>query len=351
MSTDDSTNDSSLDCFMVYDNLQYNIVVGLRSAFSLLSCVFLVFMCIIIIIFQKYNFFTQRLILYLVIVSFCYSLSGVFNVTGTIAYKDTTALTYCKVIGFFEQITSWWEILATTCILISVFIQSVFERATNRLEVLYVILIFVTPLTFSWIPYLWNLYGPSGEYCWITPLSLNDCSRIVPGVITGYAIYAIPYFVVCVVLLFLLIIAFVFVRRKQKMWTGKYNPESAIIKKMMEKEIKSLIFYPVMFLMINVIPFIRRVYELYRDDDVTYYVLTIGSTVILSFQGIFIALVFIADPETRMILNYKTIYSRCCGARVHKVSEYPIEYGCGDSASQTSYAEGFNTPYSDSLNS
>ena len=339
-----SSNNSSLDCFLIYDNLQYNIVVGLRSSLSLISCVFLVMMCFIIIIFQKYNFFTQRLILYLVIASFCYSLSAVLNVTGTIAYKDDTALIYCKILGFFEQITSWWQIIATACILFSVFIQSVFEKPTNRLEVFYVILIFVTPVMFSWIPFIWNLYGPSGEYCWITTLSLDDCSTVISGVIVGYSIYAVPFFIVCVALLIMLIVALVFVRRKQKSWKGKYDPKSVLIQKLIEKEIKPLIFYPMIYLIINVIPLARQIYELYHHDNVIYYVLTILSTIIFSFQGLFIALVFIVDPETRMALNWRTIYSRCCRAKVQKVSEYPVEYGCSDSASLTSY-----TPY-DSAN-
>ena len=332
-----ASNNSSLECFEKYDNLKYRVVVGLRSGFAAISCLSLLAVISIIVLFRKYRFTTQRLILYLAISSFSKSLIAVLNVTGLTAYKNDSDLKYCIALGFFEQVTSWWELAAIMCILLYVFIQVVFGKPTNSLEILYLALTYFIPLTYSWIPFVHNSFGPKAEFCWIRHESLEDCTKFRLGIILGYSLYGVPFFIICVLATIMLTIALLLMRWKRKKWVGKYDPEAVMIHKMIESEIKPLIFYPLIFLIFASVPLCRRLYELKRDDDVTYYVLTVCATIVSRFQGIVITLVFVFDRETRHLLTWQEIYGALvrCYRKEKRINPYPFESGVTDSASQS----------------
>ena len=122
-----NNNSSSLHCFELYETRKYDVIMGLRSGFSFLSFIVIICMMAIIILFKKYLFFTQRLILYLALANLAYSLSAACNLTGRVAYKHI-ATQYCVFIGFAEQVTIWWTLMATACIMIDLFVKAVCKK-------------------------------------------------------------------------------------------------------------------------------------------------------------------------------------------------------------------------------
>ena len=290
----------------------------------------------IMVLFKKYLFFTQRLILYLAIASFCYDFMTAFNVTAFEAHKNDAARIYCYIISFIaEQVSIWWIFNAVTCIVIDIFLKAVFELHTERLEILYVLVSFFLPFTYGWIPFIQLSFGPAGIFCWIRTKDLYDCSKFRLGMWLQFVLYYIPLYLLMAVLVIMMIIALIFVRKKRKMWAGK--TEEKRIKKMMEKEIRPLISYPFIIIAVNIFALLRRLYGIYSDTDTAYFVINVLVVITYRFQGVAITLAFILDRETRKKLNQREIraaFQRLCQKETDIITEYPMEVGRTDSESK-----------------
>ena len=330
----DTTNDTTTTSCNVYDGSQYLSLLILRSTLSSVSCLCILSVIVIIILFKKYHFFTQRLILYLAISTFSFSFVAAINLSAKYACGNLFAQIYCIVMGFFFQLTMWWELMAITFIMVDVFIKVVFNKFTERLEVVYFLTIFVLPLTFSWIPFIKLSYGPAGIFCWIRDRNLEDNTLFHFGVYLRFLLYYIPFYLLMPILIILTIISFCCVRRKRKRWTGKYSHEAKVISKMMESEIRPLIYYPFIFIVINTIPFVKRIYGIFSSGGTAHFVLALINVMVYPLLGILITLVFALDPETRKKINrveIKAAIGRCCGGHEDVVSIYNTERSHSDS--------------------
>ena len=303
-----ANNSSSLNCFEIYDVPKYRVILGIRSGLSVLSGCSILCMIGIIVFFKKYKFFTQRLILYLAISSFSYSVCSFLNVTDLIAYKSKPALYYCIILGFGEQLIIWWELMSVAVIMFNVFIRAVWEKCTDRLEWIYVLIIFIFPFSFNWIPFINLAYGPANVFCWIRSVDLEDCSDFNFGVWLRFSLYYIPLYTLMITLIILLAIAIFLVRYKRKRWFGQYDYESKKKKEVMEKEIRSLLPFPLICFIINLFPLSRRLYELHNASNTFYYILTLVEVIVFRLEGVLITLVFVLDPETRQKLTCKEIH-------------------------------------------
>lgn len=308
-----------------YESLKYDIALGLRSGLSFLSCGFVFSMLLIILFFKKYKFFSQRLLLYLALSCMLNLLSAGFNLNGRKAYVSHSSLTYdyCMFIGFAEHVTIWWTIMATFCIVAALFIKAVCGRTTNRFELGYLFIIFVFPLLFCWVPFYYKAYGPDDMFCWIRELNLSDCSEFETGMILRYALYYVPLTLLMLLLVGLYVPALIIVHKKKSRWSGKFNPEAIAIRKMIAMEIRPLIYYPLIVLVINVFPLIKQLYAtIYQHNysPTVYFVLSIISYTISPFQGVLVTLAFTLDPETRKQLTWKRfaaafLQTCCCKSR------------------------------------
>ena len=127
-------------CFDIYKDNYYIGVAVLSVVLSILSCICLLAVIAIIVLFKKYVYFNQKLILYLCIASLLYSCSSIINVTPADVDTNPVSKGYCIVMGIFDQIFLWWQILCVAVIMIDIFIRIVFERDTQRYKIPYVLL-------------------------------------------------------------------------------------------------------------------------------------------------------------------------------------------------------------------
>ena len=339
-----ATNNTSEPCWNVYLLPKYKALLGLRSSLSLLSAIFILCMLGIIILFKKYVFFTQRLILYLAISTFSFSLFAFMDLGPTSAYTEESALIYCEIIGFFQQITLWWIVLATTVIMVVVFIKVVFKRNTEKLESLYAFIIFGLPFVFNWIPIIKMTYGPVGYFCWIRNRNIDDCTDDPFGYWLSIALYFIPVNVIMVTVLILLIVAFVFAKRQQRVWQGKYSHEDKQLQKQAELEIRPLIAYPLIFIITNLFSLLIFIFSLINTGNLNTaaYVVSVITTIVFRFQGILITLVFTLDPETRHTLKWHNIRValRQCFRKSEEPKEYPVQF-----SNRQSFNVSLSTPY------
>jgi hypothetical protein len=320
-----NTTTSNLTCFTSYDTDGFAAVIGIRVAISILSLVCCIIMVLLIFLFQKYQFFTQRLILYLCLATLAYSIVSIVNVEGYKAYRDPVIYSYCIFTGFLEQVIVWWVLLASTCIMVDVFVKVMFNKMTERLEIPYVIITFASPLTIAWLPFINLAYGPSGAWCWIRSVEY-DCTFFLYGTLLRFIVYYGPLYILMAVLLVMLVIVLVKLTKQRKSWTGMFDPATLEAKKRMRKEVIPLLAYPIIFLVVNIPPLINRITNIALPNEPVL-PLWIISVFCFSLQGVIITFAFALDPETRKNLTPKHIagaFKRLID-RKGEVQEYNIQ--------------------------
>ncbi|XP_019850619.1 PREDICTED: uncharacterized protein LOC109581188 [Amphimedon queenslandica] len=324
--------DSNLTCFSDFEATKYKVLLGLRVVLSLISASFLVCMLFIIIIFKKYVFFTQKLILLLATCSLAYDVVASMNVTALTAYRSKPDLYYCYVIGFFEQVATMAIIMAYFILALDIFLRAVLDKQTEKLKLLYLMLV-LSPILYSWVPFIFLAYGPIGAVCWIRNKNLEDCSDFLIGDYIMIAIFSVPFMTLLVTIIVLMVISLSFVRWKKKKWGGR--KEEKRMRSKMEEEIRSLIYYPFVLVFIHTFGLITSLYDSLGDKDTIYDVLIFVSTIIYRFQGILICCIFVLDPETRKKLNRKEIVAAlkrmCMKDEEESIRDYRAEAGRSDS--------------------
>ena len=174
MATDrNGSNSSSNSCLQFSpDDLRQLLIVrtSLASVVCLLCCVAVV----MIFATKAYRKFVHRLTLYLIISAFCESLMfGVQVIPVTITHDLLSVRMVwegaCAAIGFLAQYSVWCELLFICWITLYLFLLAVFKSNpfTRKHEVAGVTLSVSIPLLFNWVPFLDDMYGLSGAWCWI----------------------------------------------------------------------------------------------------------------------------------------------------------------------------------------
>ncbi len=296
-----SSSNNSTNCFDQYNTNGYVAVVAIRAVAGSISVVCCLAVIALIVLFKKYKFFTQRLILYLTISTLAYSLVSILNVAGYKAYTSTSLQNYCVFIGFLEQVMSCWIPMAITCIVVDLFVKVIINKATDKLEILYGLIIFASPLTYSLIPFKDLAYGQAGAWCWIRDHDYDDCEKFDLGTALRFTLYWVPLVIIMVVLTVLLVVTVVFLRIKQQKWEGKFDPEVKLLRKRMRKEVIPLISYPIIFLALNIFPLANRIANIESSKPII--VLWLLAAISLPLQGLVITIAFVVDPETRSKLT------------------------------------------------
>ena len=294
----------------VCTNFTYNedtIIAGLHVVTASISFFAAAFVICLIVLFKKYRVFVQRLVLYL---SMAAMMSSLVNTLVKVDYivKNSATEIYCVVIGFLAQYTQWTMLLAvcilTLDILLKLKVEAPSRYETKFFEVLYVGTIFLVPLTFNSVPFVFDAYGNAGEWCWIKN-SLGNCTAWEIGVIFQFSLWWGPLFAI---LLGLMVVYFGIVFQLQwekKRWRGKYDHDEQMIRKNIRKEIRSIFWFPIIFIIFNVFPLANRIQN--AVDQTPILALWIMHAVVSPLQGGFIALAYSLDPETRKRLNWADI--------------------------------------------
>ena len=125
-------------------------------------------------------------------------------------------------------------------------------------------------------------------------------------------------------------------------WTGNYkHTDDQHQIKMVSREIRSLLRYPLIYFLVNLFPFALRIYGVFEDDIWKLLPLLILSAIILPIQGGFIALAFMLDPDTRKRLRWVQIKAAakelCQRNDKDVISEYPAEHIISDAEKSLAY--------------
>lgn len=299
---------------------------------SALCCIFVLFVAVV---FRKYRFSTQRIILYLMIAVLLYSLLQIFHL-GDSFYSQTA---YCVITGFLDQLISWFVIMAISCLTFDLLRKAIFlQLRTGKYEIVYVVLIFVFPIAFNWIPFIQHSYGLARAACWIKEVN-EDCSKHIIGVAFRFALYWIPFYFILVGILVACIVVRAVVYRRKKAYKGKFNPSEQQFMEVLEKEIRHYQWYPVLFIIWNIFPVVVRTVEA-ANPGRPFYELRIAHVIFLGLQGALIAFAYALDYDTRKLLskprNIKAAFLSFF-VKGRKIEEYNVipDPGLTDSLNQS----------------
>ncbi len=308
-----------------YNSTTYMVVGILHSCSAAISFISSILVITIIVLFKKSKFFSQRLVLYLSLAVALYSLAAALVKTDYMQPEDQ----FCKWIAFISEYTQWTLLLAVCVITVDILLRIIWNShsdwATPYLEVVYCLIIFVFPGAFNWVPFLWNYYGISGDWCWIRdkiPDTNGTCDTVeMKAAMLQMGLWYGPLFVLCCLILVAYIVIVVSLRRQRRRMSI-YNPDEIQLLRTMRNEIYSIFWYPIVFMIINVFPLTNRIVTSLDKPVIALWVL---HAVISPLQGGFMSLVYALDPETRRMLTPASIRAAIvgfCNCRKDRVFEY-----------------------------
>lgn len=315
-------NSTTTDC--PFDARVYALVAAAAAVSGFVSLLASLWVIFIIILFKKWKFFTQRLVLYLALAA---ALKSSATILQRVDYKDQTSTFYtgfCVFGGFYSQVTSWMIVNAAVTITISLLVTSFSSKPPEKYESSFLVLIFLTPLTFSWIPFIKSAYGRAGPWCWIRSRD-SSCENFRFGQALQFSLFYVPVYAVLVVLMVLYGILLVKLQRNKKRWTGNFDPDGERLRKVTAQQIRPLIFFPMVYFLLYLPLLINRIYAFVNPDN-PQPILWFIAAILFPMEGGCVAIVFTLDPKTRRRLRVASIKAALNEFKKNKIQEYPIEH-------------------------
>ena len=303
-----------LNCTIRYDSTNYKILAALRASaglISFLSCALVIF---IIILFKKYKFFPQRLVLNVAVAAMIHSLT---YTTARVNYYTVRPIEdrYCDFGGLANHYTAAVELISIWCITINIFSVGMRGKNTAKLEPLFVALTYGLPVLWFWIPIWKSAYGTAGGWCGIKFLQ-EDCTPF-PLHYLVFGIWYVPLYISTLVLITMMVLVVVRTLYRQRKWRGKYDIVTIAARQAIRDELKPLIWYPIIYMLLNSFSFISQIYNAIfptSPSPVLPYLRVLSSP----FGGAVVALAFALDRTTRRRLTKAQCKAACldwCGDR------------------------------------
>lgn len=309
-----------------YGERRFAIAVAFSAAAGCISFLASCFAIFIIILFKKWRFFSQRLILYLAIAATLTSLSSIVRRVDYENQVGESYENYCIFSGFFNQSSFWTLFTSIISIVIFMVLRIFTSIKVERFEVIIIIFIFIFPLTFNWIPFINRTYGNAGPWCWIRSLDKN-CERTDFGRALQLVLYYIPIYSFLFILIVIYIIIGVKLYRTKKKWTGNIDFQTERTKKQIKQEVIPLMSYPLLYFVFNLPALITRLHAIANRDKDPQLVLWILTTLSFPLQGGVMVIAFALDPETRKrlkIMHFRAAFSDFF--RSKNIKEYPLQH-------------------------
>ena len=299
-------------CSLIYDSINYKILAGLRAAAGFISFLCCVVVILIIIIFKKYRFFAQRLILNVAVAAMIHSIS---YTTARVDYYTIRPIDdkYCYFGGLFNHYTAAVELISIWCLTINIFSVGMRGKNTIHFEPMYILVTYALPLLWFWVPIWKQAYGTSGGWCGIKFVQAN-CQPFTIGAYIQFGIWYVPLYISSFIITALMLIVAIKILRSRHQWVGKYDPFSIAIKQALRNELRPLIWYPILYLLLNVFSFISQIYMAIfptSSSPILPYLRVLTSP----FRGAAIVVVFALDKDTRSRLNRAHCKAACLNWR------------------------------------
>ena len=272
------------------------MVAALRAGIGVFSALCCLAVIIVIVKLKRYSVPSQRLVLYLAIAAMLHSVSYSF---ARVNYYTPRYLYdgYCYFGGFFSLYSSWVEVLALFCLTFNLFYNCVMIRMPPLwLERAYLVVMYGLPLVWSWVPFLFHTYATAKGWCDMRMVDEN-CNPFLLGLITRFALWYGPLYLV----LFLCFLASIIAAIRIRKWYGTIFSNGGDNSRLkLKNEILTLIGYPVVYLLLTVFSLANTIYSaVYFENTTTLLVLWYLRVLTATFRGAVIAVVYALDSCSR----------------------------------------------------
>lgn len=246
---------------------QVQTVITTETILSSVAAV-LCFMATLLIIFSKqHKRFVYRLVLYLMVAALFKSLLTIFQSVALYhSGKDVAVRNglngLCTALGFLNQTLVWAEKLIICWIILYLMVLLVLKQSVGAIkwqhEVCGLGIVVFIPLLVNWIPFVKNMYGLSGLWCWIK-LTNGSCKEYTLGLVYMLVLFYGPILLVIIFSFSSFIAIVIALCRKQKMGSQVY--------KRALKEAVPLVAYPFIYNIIYCVFIVSRVYYLVETSN------------------------------------------------------------------------------------
>ena len=316
---------NSSDCHL--NTHQITVVAYVGASLGAVSLICTLFALLTIILFQRYQFTTQRVILYLILALAFQSVEETLHFTGEWGYNNDV---YCTISAFLDQLTGWMVMMAIFCLTIDLFLKIVLQLfSTKKLEIVYINSIIIVPLVISGIPFIGDTYGQADAWCWISAIKNKTCSEYnILGQVYRFVLWWVPMTALMVMMAVFYVWARIKAHRRLRSYSGKYDPATKHATEMLLVEIRTYQFYPVVYIVMNLVPLTSRLVDAISQSQAFYY-LRLVQAIFISIQGAVISLAFALDSQTRAELTNPTrikgaLVRLWCCKKKGQIKEYEV---------------------------
>lgn len=318
----DLSSNSSMFCepLQLFDSQPYKIVAIVCSLIALFSLLCSTGVVVVILCSKKYRVFHQCLTLHLAVATIAHSLIYTIGRVNFSAERELSP-PYCMFIGFADLYTSWVELLAIASITFNLILLSIYEKQVDKIHIVHVIVVYLSPLLWIWIPFTVGGFGVRGPWCGIR-VHGPSCEVFRTGIFMRFALWQVPLYTFFLPLFIISsIVVFIKLKRRTEHWDGPGSDPEAIARKGRYKifrEIKPLLLFPIIYLLLKLPLLISQIYEAVEPLEPVI-VLWILEAIFSPLAGAVIAVMYGLDPQTRTKLRrcqLQSLFVSCCGVCV-----------------------------------
>lgn len=313
--SDGSANYSN--CTLFYDSTHFKILAGLRASVGLISFLASLSVVILVLLFKKYKFFSQRLILNVAVAAMIHSFS---YTTARVNYYTVREIDdpYCYFGGLFNHYTAAVELISIWFTTINIFSVGMCGRNISKLEPLYYVTTYALPALWFWAAIWLKVYGTSGGWCSVKELEA-DCQPFRYSSYFQFGAWFVPLYISITIILIMLLAVAIKYFRTLRHWKDKQDPRIQGMRNVLRNELRSLISYPIIYVLLNTFSFASLIHHAIFQSSSP--VLTYLRVLTSPLRGAFIALAFTLDKDTRgrlTVTHCKAACLECVSARGQK---------------------------------
>ena len=318
----------------------------IKICFGSVGVLISLFVFLLILVTKVYKTFVYRLVMYLMVVNALQALSQVLELIPIVVTDDnqitlrngTIWTDFCSTFGFLEIVASWNGNLVIIWTMLYVLVLSWRIRSllvshdrtvappsdksqrdiikSKYREMLCVILLLISPLLFTWVPFIKGMYGPSGLWCWIKTISMTDESQCGNerfqhlSITLMMVMFYGPLVVILVFGLVCMTVAIILPWRSSKHLQGKTRQKY----KSSMKEIGFVLVYPAVYWIFCSFVLVNRIYSSIHtntNNSSPYYPLWVIHAVADPARIVIPALAFLLHPYAWKNILSRSSFNKC----------------------------------------
>ena len=268
--TDNNMSDAG--CYK-FGNTELDLVLRIKISMDSLGILMCLVVLAAIILSKAYRRLVFRLVFYFILADIFQAITHILELTpieqvnGVVVVKQG-AEGLCAFYGFLDQIALWMCNVAIIWIMLYMLwivnklrrvqrgANSTNHKISIKAELVGLFFLVFFPLTFNWIPFVWNMYGISGLWCWIKE-SRGYCEDYELGLTLIFTLFYAPLIII-VTFSFISLVAIATI-----LCNGLIN-RSAVARSTYSRCVKNTILiaiYPLVYNLICVLPITNRIYS------------------------------------------------------------------------------------------